>query len=95
MASAFIEVPPDYKIYQPGTYNFSLKAGEKTDHWIMFPVGRKNYLNLSSSDHKYQYLDYNGEKYNCWEIDSLPHRTRLKFKLKAVTDQPKIKMIVK
>lgn len=37
-ASEFGTIPPDYKIYQPGTYTFSLKAGEKTDHWIMFPL---------------------------------------------------------
>ena len=86
--------PPDFKIYPPGTYTFTLKAGETTDHWIMFPYGRTNHYSLSSADEKYQILYSEGDQYNCWETEKLPHKTRAKFKIKAITDQ-KIKLVVK
>jgi len=94
-AAEFGEIPPDFKIYQPGTYTFSLKAGEKTDHWIMFPVGMLLGLNISSSDYKYQLLYDDGEVIKDGENVVLPHKTRQKFKLIAITDQPKITMVVK
>ena len=89
-----IAFPPDYKIYRPGTYTFSLKAGQKTDHWIMFPAGRKNKYFLSSKDRKYKALFDDGEIYSCWKIKSIPKKRRVKFKIIAVTDQ-QITMTVK
>lgn len=28
---------PEFRIYIPGKYSFSLREGEQTDHWLMFP----------------------------------------------------------
>ena len=89
-------IPPDYKIYQPRSepYVFDLKAGETTDHWIMFPSGRNNNIDFKSENFKFVIEYYEGDKYNCWEISSLPHKTRLKFKLKSIDGQP-IEMVAK
>jgi tetratricopeptide (TPR) repeat protein len=84
MASAYIEVPPDYKIYQPGTYNFPLKAGETTDHWIMFPAGRKNMYDVSSTAGKFILKFDDGTTTKSWSSDPWPSKRRLKFKITAV-----------
>jgi len=94
-AAEFGKIPPDYKIYQPGTYTFSLKAGEKTDHWIMFVSGKVNNYYISSADYQYELLYDDGEVVKDGEKVVYPHKTTPKFKIIAITDQPKITMIVK
>ena len=94
-AAEFGTIPPDYKIYEPGTYTFSLKAGEKTDHWLMFPLGMLLGLSISSPDYNYKLLYDDGEVVKDGENVVLPHKTRQKFKLLAITDQPKITMVVR
>lgn len=86
--------PEPVKIYQPGTYTFSLKAGEKTDHWIMFPVGILLRLSLSSQDYGYNILFADGDLIQGGENVVLPNKARTKFKLIAITDQPEIAMVV-
>jgi len=81
-------------VYQPGTYTFSLKAGEKTDRWIMFPQGVVINYDVSSEDNKFQLLYDDGEVVSIWTANSLPNKARDKFKMIAVTDQPKITMKV-
>jgi len=93
-AANFIEVPPDYKIYSPGTYTFSLKAGQKTDHWIMFPAGRENKYNLLAKSYRFQILYDDNTLLNAWEVNKLPKKNRAKFKIIAVVDQ-QITMTVK
>ena len=81
--------PPDYKIYPPRSepYVFDLKPGEIIDLWIMFPSGRNNNFSLSSNDDKFIVMFDDGTRDNAWEVSSSKKRTRLKFKIKAVTSQ--------
>ena len=92
-AAEFGKIPPDYKIYEPGTYTFSLKAGEKTDHWITFPNGVISNYHLRSDDDKFQLLYDDGEVVPAWTPGDWP-ANKYKFKIIAVTDQPKITMKV-
>jgi len=94
-AAEFGKIPPDYKIYQPGTYTFSLKAGEKTDHWITFRSGILLELSISSPDYQYKLLGYNGKVIKDGEDVVYPDDIMDKFKIIAITDQPKITMVVK
>jgi len=84
---------PVEKIYQPGTYTFSLKSGEQTESWITFPSGVISNWNLDSPDGKFQAIYDDGEVVNLWSATKLP-RDKYKFKLRAVTDQPAITMAV-
>ena len=85
---------PGYKIYQPGAYTFNMKAGETTDHWIMFPSGRRNKYSISSKERQFIYIFKDGRTFNEWEITKLPKTTRVKLKLKSLVNQ-KITMLVK
>lgn len=67
------EVLPDYKIYPPGEYTFSLKAGETTEHWIKLPSGVDcNFLSLTNGKFEVVFKDgvrkdqnnVNGDYYN-------------------------------
>jgi len=91
-AAEFGSIPPDFKIYEPGTYTFSLKAGEKTDRWIMFPSGVLINYGISSSDFNYKLLYDDGEVVKDGEDVVYLNKTRDKFKIIAITDQPKITM---
>lgn len=85
---------PEEIAYQPGTYTFSLKAGEQTPHWITFPSGAISNWNLDSADGKFQAIYDDGEIVNLWSATSLP-KNKYKFKLLAVTNQPNISMVVR
>jgi len=82
----------DYKIYEPGTYTFSLKAGEKTDHWIRQSPEVTGY-GVSSQDDKFQLIFDDGEVVPAWTPGQWP-KNKYKFKIIAVTDQPKIIMVL-
>ena len=88
--------PPDYKIYPPRKepYIFNLKAGETTDHWIMFAVGNNRKYTTSSADDKFELIFDDGEVVPAWTPGSWPTKTRVKFKIHAITDQ-KVKVFVK
>ncbi|MDD5031674.1 MAG: hypothetical protein PHR36_01360 [Patescibacteria group bacterium] len=87
--------PPDYKIYEPGTYTFNLKAGEKTDHWIMFPSrGVVINYSVSSPDYQYKLVYDDGEVIQDGKDVVYPNKITDKFKILAITDQPEIKMTV-
>lgn len=67
------EVLYDYKIYQPGEYTFSLKAGEMTEHWIKLPSGVDcNFSSLTNGKFEVVFKDgvrknqnnVNGDYYN-------------------------------
>lgn len=75
------------KIYPPGTHTIVLKAGETTDHWIMFPDGRKTKYSFDSDGLKFILTYSNGKQYNAWELKQLPKNVRAKFKITAVDDQ--------
>ncbi len=94
-AAEFGEIPPDYKVYEPGTYAFSLKAGKKTPFWITFPPGTLLVLSISSPDYQYKLLGYNGQVIKDGEDVVYPESIMGKFKIIAITDQPKITMVVK
>ena len=81
----------DYKIYQPGTYIFNLKAGETTDHWIQIANGL-NFYSVNSKDNKFIINFFDGQSINAWDPGYLP--AKYKFKLFAVTPQ-NVTMIVK
>jgi hypothetical protein len=90
-----MEELPEYKVYPPGKYIFSLKAGEQTNHWIVFPADRDiTYLTLSK-DRKFKLVFDDGETVTVWNIRKLPDKKEPKFKIIAVTDQPEIVMTVK
>jgi len=91
-AAEFGKIPPDYKIYEPGTYTFSLKAGEKTDHWIRQSPEVTGY-GVSSQDDKFQLIFDDGEVVPAWTPGQWP-KNKYKFKIIAVTDQPKIIMVL-
>ncbi|MFC1509934.1 type IV pilus biogenesis/stability protein PilW, partial [Candidatus Omnitrophota bacterium] len=91
-AAEFGSIPPDFKVYEPGTYTFSLKAGEKTDHWITFPLGILLGYSISSKNYGYKLLYDDGEVVKDGEKVKYPHKTIHKFKLLAISDQPEITM---
>ncbi|MBU1627862.1 hypothetical protein KKB18_10880 [bacterium] len=84
---------PEYKVYPSGTYFFSLKAGEQTDHWITVPIGRGRY-DINSEDSMFKILYDDGDVVSAWMADSLPFKKNFQFKIIAVTDQPKIEMVI-
>jgi len=90
-ASDFGKIPPDYKIYPPGNYAFSLKAGQRTDHWIQLTDGV--YYSVKSDDDKFKLLYFDGEIVPAWTPGNWPNKS--KFKIIAVTDQSEIKMVVR
>ena len=95
-AENFIKLPPAYIIYKPGTYTLPLlKAGEVLDHWIMFPAGRKNVYDIGSTDNKFELIFDDGDIVPAWTPGNAPHKFRVKFKVRAVTNQPGIKLVVK
>ena len=94
-AEEFGSIPPDFKIYEPGTYTFSLKAGEKTEHWITFPLDILLGYSISSRDYGYKLLYDDGEVVKDGEKVKYPHKTIHKFKLLAISDQPEIMMTVR
>lgn len=83
--------PPDFKIYQPGTYTFNLKAGETTDHWIQIAHGL-NYYSVDSVDHKFILKFFDGEIVKGWLPGYLP--AKYKFKIENTSNSP-ISLIVK
>ena len=76
--------PPDYKIYQPGTYTFNLKAGETTDHWIRIPNGTR--FLPTSSNNKFILKFRDGFEQNAWEAKRVPNNDS-DFKFTALSDQ--------
>lgn len=34
---------PEFRIYIPGKYSFSLREGEQTDHWLIFPANETKF----------------------------------------------------
>ncbi len=45
---------PDFRVYIPGKkYSFSLKEGEQTDHWIMFPDDQTDFKFLQAKGSKF------------------------------------------
>jgi len=53
---------PDVVFYEPGIYYFTLKAGEQTDHWILFPRGENVRCKLipNSAGSRYKRVYENG-----------------------------------
>lgn len=82
------------KIYTPGEYTFSLRAGEITPFWITFPPGKISQWDLTSGDNKFQVVYPDGEVVSAWSAGYLPSN-KYAFKIAAVTDQHEIKMIVR
>lgn len=81
----------NYRVYQPGEYTFSLKAGEMTDHWITFPDGRcTNYKFFRGENSEFvrEYPDG-----SVFDMNAVIDRPLQKFKLRAVKDSS-IKMVV-
>lgn len=94
--SAVEQELPEARIYQPGTYTFSLNAGEQTEYWIMFPSGVVINYALSSKDYKYKLVYDDGQVVNDGENVNYPNnKIRDKFKIVTIADQPQIKMVVK
>lgn len=91
-----VHFPPDYKIYEPRAepYVFNLKAGETTDHWIMFPEGRNNEYTFKSDGLKFVVIYDDNEKLEAWNAKKIPYKIRAKFKFSAVNNQ-EIKLFVK
>lgn len=84
---------PEVKVFDKGTYTFSLKAGEQTPYWIMFRMGGR--YGVSSSDDKFKLVFDDGEESLAWTPGSFPNKTTAKFRIVAVTDQTEIKMVLK
>lgn len=81
----------DYRVYQPGEYTFSLKAGEQTDRWITFPDGRcTNYKFFRGENSEFvrEYPDG-----SVFDMNAVIDRPLQKFKLRAVKDSS-IKMVI-
>lgn len=85
---------PECKVYPSGTYYFSLKAGEQTNHWITFPVGKGRY-DINSKNSMFKVLYDDGDISPGWTPGNFPKKTDFKFKIIAVTDQPEIEMVIK
>ncbi|MBI1912127.1 MAG: hypothetical protein HYS21_09005 [Deltaproteobacteria bacterium] len=86
---------PSYKICNKGTYLFSLKKGEQSDHWVMFPEGMMTNFTIGSSDDKFELLYDDGQVVPVWTPEPFPQKIRTKFKIVAVTDQQEIRLVVK
>lgn len=93
-AAEFGDIPPDFKVYPPGTYTFSLTAGEKTDHWVTFQPGVITQYSIESRDDRFQLMYDDGQVVPAWTPGHWP-KNKYKFKIIAVTDQPKIVMVVR
>jgi len=91
-ASSQVSKEKDFKIYKPGTYIFSLKAGEKTDHWIKLSPEVTSY-DISSQDDKFQLIFDDGKVVPAWTPGKWPDN-KYRFKILAVTDQLKVNMIL-
>ncbi|MBI1912126.1 MAG: hypothetical protein HYS21_09000 [Deltaproteobacteria bacterium] len=85
----------DSKIYTPGEYTFSLRSGEMTSKWLMFPEGMMTNFKIGSSDDKFQLIYDDGQIVPAWTPEPFPQKSRTKFKIVAVTDQPEIKLTVR
>jgi len=88
---ALASTKTNYKIYPPGTYTFSLKANQRTDHWIQLTDGV--YYSVKSDDDKFKLLYFDGKMVPAWTPGNWPNKS--KFKIIAVTDQPEIKLAVR
>lgn len=76
------------RVYNPGTYHFSLKAGEETP-WMTFTSCVK--YDITSADNNFYIVYADGERVH-GSVATAPHKVNLKYKLVAVSDQTDIKM---
>ena len=70
---------PEFRIYIPGKYTFSLREGEQTDHWLMFP----------DKDTRFKIFQEKGSKFVRVyddEVAGSPHDdfNGIRFKLRAI-----------
>jgi len=95
LARKFINLPPNVKIYQRGTYTLpSLKAGEILDYWIAFPVGEIGRYSLSSDDYGYKLIYNDGDIIKDGKTVEYPKKNYPVFKILAITNQKGINMRV-
>jgi tetratricopeptide (TPR) repeat protein len=88
LASNYITVPPDFKVYECGEHPIELKAGEMTKHYIKYPLG--TYSNIKSPHNKLKFIYPDGKVIEGWKITRMPNEDN--YKLQAVED---IKMVLK
>lgn len=86
---------PEYRLYDPGEYIFTLKAGEQTDHWIKFTYENSATCSLSSSDDNFYLVFDNGDEIQAGSGISFPINEEIRFKIIALRYQKKITMTVK
>ena len=84
---------PDVVFYEPGIYYFPIKAGEQTDHWILFPRGENVRCKLvaNSAGSRYKRVYDNGAVFS---PDEKSDAVDGKFKIVAENDCV-IKMVVR
>jgi len=88
LASSYVEVPLDYKVYECGEHPMNLKAGEITKYKITYPRG--SYPSIISHDDKIKFIYDDGKVLEGWKLKKMPHKSY--YRIQAVTDQ---KMIIK
>jgi len=84
---------PEVVVYQPGSYYFTLKAGEQTDHWIMFSTDEEVRFAISSGKEGSLFK----RVYDDGDIvlqNEKRDNVRGKFKIEAVKDSV-VKLIVR
>jgi len=85
---------PHTKAYTPGTYYFTLNAGEQTEYWITFPTnGKIPHWKIGSKDDKFQIVYDDGQIVPGWTDDPMP-ANKYTFRFVAVTGQQTIKMAI-
>ncbi len=85
IARNFVDLEPDYKIYDTGVHPFKLSKGDLTS-WIRSKGdGEKDY-EFRSNNQKYEILLRNGKVYRAWAGDALPRLIDYDIKIKAADE---------
>jgi len=91
---ALVELP-EYRLYDPGEYIFTLNAGEQTDHWIRLNYKKPVTFSLSSSDYNFVLVYDNGTKIKGDHGVMYPLNEKSRFKIQNVSYKKNILMTVK
>ena len=91
---ALVELP-DYRIYDPGEYMFTLNAGEQTDHWIKLNYIKPVTFSLSSSDYNFVLVYDDGTRIIGDHGAVYPFNEESRFKIQNTSYKKNIIMTVK
>lgn len=91
---ALVELP-EYRLYNPGEYRFTLNAGEQTDHWITLNYEKPVTFSLSSSDYNFVLVYDDGTRIIGDHGAVYPLNKESRFKIQNTSYKKNIIMTVK